>query len=145
MSDNFIRLTVGWSDPDLLEVYCAVRFQDWGGGENVYVTRDELLKFAGFVEAVASGDGDAALTMGESELGFAEVRISEYSRARRLSVAVRIGRGTRVGPAPDFAARRIELAAPLERGQLSAFAAGLRSMVAAERGSVTLALPISWP
>jgi hypothetical protein len=45
---------------------------------------------------------------------------------------------------PDYR-RELHVSVPIERGQLSAFAATIRQLVSAERGTATLPIPPDWP
>ena len=145
MPAHELSVSVVWSDIDLLELDLAVSFAVWSGAERAYVTRDELIAFAASLDAVVAGSTSAQLNAGQSDLGYGVCRIFEYDRARRLGMEVIVGHaGGNVTNRPDYA-RELRISAPLERGQLVAFAGALRRLVIEERGTATLELLADWP
>jgi len=145
VSDHQLSVTVVWSDVDLLEIELAVSFAPWSGAERAYVTRDELTSFASSLDAVVAGATAAELNAGQPDLGYGQCRVFEYSRARHLGMEVVVGHaGGNVMNRPDYR-RELRISVPIERGQLSAFAATLRRLVATERGKATLLIPPDWP
>jgi hypothetical protein len=143
--EYYFRLATVWSDADLIEVRAEIRFQEWSGEDRAYAARDLLRAFAEALEGVEAGGSDAALEVGQPELGYANVRLREYDRARHLRLDAEVGRGAHVGHEPRFAARSVRLSAPVERGPLQQFAVALRTLVDRERGEAMLALPTDWP
>ena len=134
-----------WDDPDVIQVRASVRFGHWAGSALAYATRAQLTAFAAALDDVAGGTTSAAVAFGQRELGSADLRLYEYGGARRLGVVVRLQEPAdawRAGPADDSA---LEPAAPLERGALPGFAAGLRAIARDGAGTSTLALLPGWP
>lgn len=145
MSENHLQCMVVWSDPDLLEIRTTVKFRDWAGGEQAYVTRGEVQNFASALDEVASGSTSATLLAGQRDLSFSELNLREYGRARRLALDVHLGRASGAGGHPRDGASELRLTVPIERGQLTGYAAALRRVVAKESGEATLMLPEDWP
>ena len=145
MDGNYLLCAVVWSDPDLLEIRTAFQFRDWAGAERAYVTRGELMDFAEALDEIAEGGSSALLQAGQHDLSFAALNFREYGLARRLALDVHLGRAAGTIHGPTEAGSELRLTVPVERGQLTGFAAGLRRMTAAESGETTLALPSDWP
>jgi hypothetical protein len=138
-------LDLVWSDPELIEISVTVGFGGWAGQERAYATRSEVLAFAAAMEAVANGNTEARLDAGQPELSWIELRVYEYTRARRLGLAIRLGRAGSSISNWEHGDTKLEFAVPIERGALPAFAHGLRSIVAEERGQVHLPVLEDWP
>jgi uncharacterized protein (DUF952 family) len=143
--DPELRLAVRWQDVDLIELKATFRSAEWAGSVPAYVTRDELREFATALEQVAAGATAAELTAGQPDLGFATIRVHEYSLGRRLALRVHLGTGEdeRARFPPGYA--ELHAAAPIERGALPAFAEGLRRMAQESVVESTLPLVPRWP
>jgi hypothetical protein len=145
VSEHQVSLTVVWSDVDLLEIELAVSFAAWSGAERAYVTRNELTSFATSLDSVVAGASAAELNAGQPDLGYGLCRVFEYSRARHLGMEVVVGHaGGHVMNRPDYR-RELRVSVPIERGQLTAFAATIRRLISAERGKAALLIPPDWP
>jgi hypothetical protein len=145
MGDSRISIQAVWADPDLIEIETSVVFSGWAGIERAYVTRDQLLDFASALDAVAAGANEATLIGGQRNLSYAEISIHEYDLARRLYADVRLGCVRDVEATTPRGANELQMAVPVERGQLAAFASGLRRIAVEDRGQATLAGLSDWP
>ena len=120
-------------------------FAAWSGAERSYVTREELTSFAASLDAVVGGTTTAELDTGQPDLGYGRCRVFEYGRAQHLGMEVVVGHaGGNVTNRPDYR-RELRISVPIERGQLTAFAASIRGLVSSERGRATLQVPPDWP
>ncbi len=145
MSELLLSFEVTWADPDLIGVRIALNSPTWAGRTETYVTRGELTAFADALDAVAAGARDAVLEAGQRDLGYADVRVYEYGLARRVAVAVHLGRGAGAVVGSAHGDTELRAALPCERGALTAFSVGLRAIVRDERGRAALAVLVEWP
>lgn len=140
-----ISCSVTWADSDLLEISAKVLFANWAGHERAYVTRDELNRFARELDDVAEGGSKADLRAGQSDLSYVSFEAFEYGRARQLGLRIHLGRDPTSISNHPAAGTEMRISVPVERGQLTAFASALRSMISREAGVATLTLPPDWP
>ena len=145
MPDFEFTCSIVWSDPDLLELEASVRFEDWAGRERGYVTRGELAAFIAALLAVADGGTEAVLDAGQDDLGYVQLRVSEYGGARRLMLGLKLGRAAGSISNQPGGVTELQLSVPIERGQLAAFARSLDTIAQAEQGTAHLPLPARWP
>jgi hypothetical protein len=139
-----IRCAIVWSDVDLLEIETQVQFDQWAGIERAYTTRESLAQFADALESVYNGAKEALFEAGQPDLSWIELRVFEHGGARHLGLHVNIGRPpTAIINRPNSEAV-LRIAVPIERGQLGAFAAGLREIGTAKRGEARLPLTPNW-
>jgi hypothetical protein len=144
MPENFFSIAIAWLDEDLLEIELAVLYHAWSGRERAYVTREALEEFARDLVAVAEGARSAVFDAGQPDLGYASCRLFEYDLARHVGMEVRIGHaGGHVSNRPD-PAREVRVAVPVERQQLSEFAAQIQNLVVTEKGTATLRVFPDW-
>lgn len=142
MLENAVVMSYEWSDIDVLQIRTAFQCGDWSGSETTYVSRAELGAFADALDAVAAGGNAAALDTGASADASTSLVLREVGRARRLELDVCLARAAgsiRFGNDANPASR-LERTVDVERGQIAAFANGLRALVQAEAGRATLHL-----
>jgi hypothetical protein len=123
----------------MLEIDVGVAYDGWAGSEQAYVGREDLEEFAAALDQVAAGGLSAELRAGGDVTNRVSIRVCEYGLARRLAIAISLGRSLHA-TGIDEDRRELRLSVPVERGQLSRFAAALRAVVQAERGRAELPL-----
>jgi hypothetical protein len=145
LPEHQLSFRIIWSDQDLLDVETSIAFAPWAGVDRAYATRSDLTAFADSLDQVAAGSAEAELALGQPDLGYASCRLFEYGGPRHLAMDVVVGCGAGgTGQSADHG-REIRVSVPIERGQLSALAASIRTIVADEDGIAVLPLPPGWP
>jgi hypothetical protein len=145
MGESHLTCSIGWSDPDVVEITVSVFFDGWGGTERAFAGRQELSDFASALESVAEGGTNAELAGGQQELSYVRLKIFEYGRARRLGFEIEFGRASGTVTGLPSSERRLQFAVPVERGQLTAFAGSLRTIIHRDQGMARISLPSEWP
>lgn len=138
MSSAFLSVTAVWADPDLIEIAVDVQHRAWGGTTKAYVTRDELRVFATDLALVVEGHNTAAFNAGQRNLGYANLTIREYDRARRLLMDVVLGQSGDGNV--EGTARELRVTVPIERGGLAEFRERLRRIADTDAGEAMLVL-----